>query len=280
MTEHVIGPGDRLVGRYRLLDLLGAGEMGVVWRAADELLGRTVAVKRIGPAGRGPAEVERARRRILREGRIAAMVDHPRLLGVLDLVTDAGEPWLVLEHVDARSWASLWQQHGPAAPGAAARIGAQVAEALAALHRAGVVHGDVTPENVLVTRDGEVRLAEFGVAHLIGDDHELDMTGFRDYRAPEVVAGAPPGPASDVFALGAAVYEAVEGVPVGGSGEDGPARLSRPPRRAGPLTGVLVALLQLDPARRPDATAARSMLGSVAADSGSAVLPRGNERPG
>lgn len=258
--------GDRLVDRYRLVDLLGAGDMGVVWLAADELLGRTVAVKRIGPDAHEPAGAERARRQILREGRIAAMLDHPRLLRILDVVTDAGEPWLVLEHVEARSWASLLQQHGPIPPAGAARIAAQVADALVALHGAGVVHGDVTAENILIGADGDVRLADFGVSRLLSDAPETGssaMTGFRAWGAPEVVAGAAPGTAADVFALGAAVYEAVIGVPVVGSGEDDSGRWFPVPLRAGALTTVLAELLRVEPARRPDAETARSMFADL-----------------
>ncbi|MGH3615531.1 MAG: serine/threonine-protein kinase [Pseudonocardia sp.] len=261
--------GDRLVDRYRLVDMLGAGDMGVVWLAADELLGRTVAVKRVGPDAHEPAGTERARRQILREGRIAAMLDHPRLLRILDVVTDAGEPWLVLEHVEAaRSWASLLQQYGPIPPAEAARIAAQVADALVALHGAGVVHGDVTAENILVDADGNVRLADFGVSRLLSDSPETGssaMTGFRAVRAPEVAIGVAPGTAADIFALGAVVYEAVIGVPVVGSGEDDSGRRFPvpPPLRAGALARVLAELARVEPARRPDAETARSMFADL-----------------
>ena len=186
--------------------MFGAGDMGVVWRARDEMLGRTVAVKRIG----GPGAVERARGQVEREARMAGIVDHPRLLRVLDVVGEAGVPSLVLQHVDADTWASLWLREGRAGPRAAAHVAAQVAEALAALHGAGVVHGDVTPDNVLVTRDGDVKLVDFGLSRLVGEDAmAAQMTGLRDNRAPEVRAGGTPGTAADMYALGAAVHEAV-----------------------------------------------------------------------
>jgi eukaryotic-like serine/threonine-protein kinase len=143
-AEGQLAGGDRLAGRYRLRELIGAGDIGLVWRATDELLQRTVAVKRIGTAGGDAAAVARARH-LLNEARIATRIDHPRLLRVLDVVVHEGMPWLVLQHVEARSWASLCQEHTPLAPRAAAHVAAQVADALGALHAAGVVHGDVTP---------------------------------------------------------------------------------------------------------------------------------------
>ncbi|OLT11334.1 hypothetical protein BJF78_26980 [Pseudonocardia sp. CNS-139] len=257
--EEKLTGGDRLAGRYRLRELIGAGDIGLVWRATDEVLHRTVAVKRIGQADGGRAVEEKARR-LLNEARIAARLDHPRLLRLLDVVVEDGLPWLVLQHVEARSWASLCQEHAPLPPRAAAHVAAQAAEALAALHAAGVVHGDVTPENVLVDRDGEVKLVDFGMARLVGEGapETAAMTGARDYRAPEVVAGAPPSPAADVYALGAAVHEAVGGPPVVAGLPPSPA--------AGPLTSVLVGCLRPDPADRLDASTARTLFAAVAAD--------------
>jgi serine/threonine protein kinase len=200
---------------------------------------------------------------LLNEARIASRLDHPRLLRVLDVVVENDLPWLVMQHVEARSWASLCQEHAPLPPRAAAHVAAQVAEALEALHREGVVHGDVTPENVLVDRDGEVKLVDFGMARLIGETGPADagaaaMTGARDYRAPEVVAGESPSPAADVYALGAAVHEAVGGSPVVAGTPPSPA--------AGPLATVLAGCLQPDPADRLDAATARVLFTGVAAD--------------
>ena len=227
------------------------------------MLGRIVALKRIRTAetcagheaGHDPGEQAR---RILREARVAARLDHPRLLRVHDIVQADGVPWLVLQHVEARTWASLCQEHAPLEPRAAAHVAAQVADALVALHGEGIVHGDVTPENVLVDRDGDVKLVDFGMSRLIGEEVGAGvMTGVRDYRAPEVVAGEPPGPAADVYALGATVHEAVGGSPV-------VAGTPPPPASAGALTGVLERLLQRDPGDRPDAASTREMLVRVA----------------
>jgi serine/threonine protein kinase len=260
-AEGQLAGGDRLAGRYRLRELVGAGDVGLVWRATDELLHRTVAVKRIGPGGGDAAALARARQ-LLNEARIGARLGHPRLLRVLDVVVDDGLPWLVLQHVEGRSWASLCQEHAPLAPRAAAHVAAQVAEAFGALHAAGVVHGDVTPENVLVDRDGEVKLADFGMSRIVGEDAVTGlgdagmMTGARDYRAPEVVAGAAPGPAADVYALGTAVHEAVGGTPVTPGVPPVPA--------AGPLAAVLGGCLRPDPRERLAAAAARALFEQVA----------------
>jgi eukaryotic-like serine/threonine-protein kinase len=249
-------PGDLLAGRYRLRELIGAGDVGLVWRATDEVLGRTVAVKRIGSSAQ---DQEEQARRILREARFAARLDHPRLLRVHDVVRADGVPWLVLQHVEARSWASLSQERAPWEPRAAAHVAAQVADALVALHAAGVVHGDVTPENVLIDRDGEVKLVDFGMSRLIDEDTGAGATtGMRDYRAPEVVRGGRPGPAADVYALGAALHEAVGGSPV-------VAGFPPPPASAGALGDVLGLLLRGDPRERPDAVTVRAMLAAIAA---------------
>lgn len=238
-----------LAGRYRLRAPIGAGDLGMVWSATDEILGRTVAVKYlIG---------EQARIRLLREARMAAHVTHPRLLRVFDVLDNGPDQgaWMVLQYVHARPWAAMWLERGRIPPRAAAHVAAQVADALSAMHRAGLVHRDVTPDNILVDADGEVKLVDFGSSLLLdeGTDEGSLMTGGRDYRAPEVRAGAAPGTAADVYALGAAVGEAVYG----------PSMVVDQLPDA-PLTHVLVRMLATDPGWRPSAATAVDLLAAVA----------------
>ncbi len=230
--------------RYLLHELIGAGDLGMVWRATDEVVGRTVAIKRL--SGTEPPE------RLMREARLASHVEHPRLLRVLDLVDEDG-PWLVVQYVDALPWSALWMRNR-VGPRAAAQVAAQVADALGALHAVGLVHGDVTPDNVLVDKDGEVKLVDFGASHILGEDGGdpgSRMTGTRDYRSPEVCAGAAAGPASDVYALGAMLRDAVRS---GGAA----------------LTPLLATMLATDPAERPGAVTARDALAAIAAGRGRA----------
>ncbi|MEJ3651897.1 protein kinase [Actinomycetes bacterium KLBMP 9759] len=241
-TNGVPASGQIVARRYLLHELIGAGDLGMVWRATDEVLGRTVAIKRL--SGTEPPE------RLMREARLASHVEHPRLLRVLDLVDEDG-PWLVVQYVDALPWSALWLRRRIGAR-AAAQVAAQVADALAALHAVGLVHGDVTPDNVLVDKDGEVKLVDFGASHILGEGGEdggdpgSRMTGTRDYRSPEVRAGAAAGPASDVYALGAMLRDAAR------SGGDA-------------LAPLLAAMLAATPADRPSAVTARDVLAAIAA---------------
>ncbi|MDR6593943.1 serine/threonine-protein kinase [Saccharothrix longispora] len=260
--------GRLVAGRYRLRTRLGSGAMGVVWQAFDERLGRVVALKQlIVPEGTGSAE---AVARAAREGRIAARVQHPNAVTVHDVVEDGGRPVLVMEYVPARTLAEV----GVLPPDAAARIGAQVASALAAAHAAGVVHRDVKPGNVLITSDGTAKISDFGIARAVGDVAVTRtglLAGTPAYLSPEVARGAEPGPASDVFALGATLYAAVEGRPPFGEGGNTIALLHTvaagrfdPPRNAGPLTGALMEALRTDPTTRPDMARFADLLRSPA----------------
>lgn len=265
---------DELVaGRYRLHEKIGSGGMGVVWRATDELLGRQVALKRIRLDPRTDEATELSRRRTLREARLAAQLNHPHVVSIFDVLSVDGDPWLVLEHVPSESLSAAIRAHGAPGPRTAAGIGIAVADALAAAHGAGIVHRDVKPANVLLGRDGTVKLTDFGIAHAVGDMSLTGtgiVTGTPAYLAPEVARGAESGPASDVYSLGATLYATVEGVPPY-RGEDNVFRLLQlvaagqvpPPQRAGPLEPVLRRLMCPDPAGRPDAVEARDMLRHV-----------------
>lgn len=267
---------DRLIaGRYRIEERIGAGAMGVVWRARDERLDRVVAVKQLLLApGRSAQEAEQSRARAMREGRIAARLQHPHAIGVFDVALDGGDPWLVMEYLPSASLAAVLAERGPLPPREIARIGRQVADALAAAHGAGIVHRDVKPGNVLLAADGTVKITDFGISRASGDvtvTRTGVLAGTPAYFAPEVARGESPGPASDVFSLGSTLYAAAEGQPPFGSDENTLALLRavadgevRQPQRAGPLTPLLLRLLQDQPASRPAMTAARESLDTIA----------------
>ncbi|MFJ4966226.1 serine/threonine-protein kinase [Streptomyces sp. NPDC088729] len=263
-----------LAGRYRLGDVLGRGGMGKVWRAHDEVLHRTVAVKEL-TAGLYVAEADRLvlHARTQKEARAAARITHPGVVTVHDVIEYDQRPWIVMQYVDGPSLADAAKETGEIAPREAARIGLHVLGALRAAHGAGVLHRDVKPGNVLLARDGRVLLTDFGIAAIEGDStitRTGELVGSIDYLAPERVRGGDPGPASDLWSLGATLYTAVEG--------RSPFRRTSPistmqavvqdqppvSENAGPLGPVITALLRKDPADRPSAAAAQQMLRDVA----------------
>lgn len=277
--ERSDGGGRLLAGRYRVVGQLGRGGMGVVWRAVDEVLGREVAVKelRTYSDADGP-ELADLRLRMQREARAAARVRHHGVVAVHDIGEVDGRPLIVMELVDGPSLDDVLRERGTLDPREAAGIGAKVMDALAAAHRAGVLHRDVKPGNILLDRSGRVVLTDFGIATMEdpGDGNATHLTrsgelvGSLDYLAPERAQGAEPGPASDVWALGATLYAAVEGTsPFRRTSTYSTlaAIVSEPlpePRRAGPLGPVLQRLLNKHPETRPEAEEARALLQTVA----------------
>ena len=264
-----------IAGRYRLEGQLGVGGMGTVWRAHDEVLGRPVAVKEVTfPPGVSEAERDVLRERTRREGRAAARLDHPSAVTVYDVAEQDGAPYLVMELVEARTLSETVTQDGPLTPQRTAEVGLAVLGALEAAHARGIVHRDVKPANVLLRPDGRVVLTDFGIATFVGDS-SLTSTGLvlgsPSYIAPERAQGAPPGPPSDLWSLGATLFTAVEGRPPFDKGEPLitlTAVISgehEPFRYAGALETVLDGLLERDPARRYDAARARSGLRAVLA---------------
>ncbi|EST19099.1 serine/threonine-protein kinase [Streptomyces roseochromogenus] len=261
--------GYRVGGRYRLQEPIGQGGMGVVWQARDELLDRRVAVKCARP------DDAKAAQRLKKEARYAARLHHPNVVAVFDYVAEGDACWIVMEYVPSRSLAQLMAERGPLSPQEAGSIGGQIAAALAKSHGEGVVHGDVTPENILVTDDGVARLTDFGIARALWS--EVTQTGTHTttgtvrgkprYLAPEVAKGKAPDAKADVFSLGASLFAAVEGRSPYGEFEHVMGYLARAleghvdaPQQAGPLTAPLTALLQVEPGNRPDAGEARSLL--------------------
>uniref|UniRef100_UPI001C68AA2D serine/threonine-protein kinase n=1 Tax=Streptomyces shenzhenensis TaxID=943815 RepID=UPI001C68AA2D len=271
--------GRLLAGRYRVVARLGRGGMGVVWRAVDEVLGREVAVKelRAYTDSAGP-ELAGLRLRMQREARAAARVRHRGVIVVHDIAEIDGRPLIVMELVDGPSLDDLLRERGTLPAHEAARVGAEVMDALAAAHRVGVLHRDVKPGNILLDRSGRVVLTDFGIATMAdpGDGSATHLTGSGelvgslDYLAPERAKGAAPGPASDTWALGAALYAAVEGAsPFRRTSTFSTltAIVDEPlpePRRAGPLAPVLRRLMDKRPEARPDAEEAGALLRAVA----------------
>jgi len=264
------GPGRVVAGRYALRSLLGRGGMGSVWLASDEVLGRDVAVKEITfPISLTEQERRSLRERTLREARAAARFEHPQVTTVHDVVEQDGKPWIVMEHVPSRTLSDLVRDQGPLAVTEVARIGLDVLAALSAAHRAGIVHRDVKPANVLVGEQGHAWLTDFGIATSPGDEHLTGhgvLLGSPSYIAPERARGEEPGPAADLWGLGATLFTAVEGEPPFERGEPMATLLAiateQAPtaRRAGPLEPLLRALLEQDPAVRMTAEQARSRL--------------------
>lgn len=268
--------GALVAGRYRLQRRVGSGAMGVVWQGRDERLQRQVAVKQLLlQPGLDPARAEEARRRAMREGRVAARLHHPHAIGVYDVVIDEGLPVLVMEYLPSRSLAEILAERGSLEPATVARIGAQSASALAAAHAAGVVHRDIKPANILIAEDGTAKITDFGISHASGDVAVTQtglVAGTPAYLAPEVAQGHRPAVNSDIFSLGATLYAAVEGTPpFGTSGENQLALLHKvaagdvsPPQQAGPLTPVLNSMLRSDPESRLTAVQAGDALRAVA----------------
>lgn len=262
-------------GRYQLVERIGSGAMGVVWRARDALLDRVVAVKQLRLPDLDREQAQVARARAMREARNAARLHHPNAIAVFDVVVEDDQHWLVMEHLAARSLAQVVADGGPLAPDEAARIGGHVAAALAAAHEAGIAHRDVKPSNVLIGHDGTVKLTDFGISRAFDDGTLTEsgmIAGTPAYLAPEVARGEEPSAASDVFSLGATLYAATEGQPPFGSSENSFGLLFRaasgqiqPPVRSGALTGALTELLAVDPAERPTAERAVRLLADLPA---------------
>jgi hypothetical protein len=265
-----------IADRYRLTEHIGTGAMGVVWQALDERLHRTVALKQLLlQPGLPKAEANEARERAMREGRIAARLQHPNAVTVYDVVEDEGQPVLIMEYVPSRSLSAVLEEAGSLPPQEVARIGRQVAVALVAAHAAGIVHRDIKPGNVLLADDGMVKITDFGISRATGDVTVTAtgmLAGTPAYLAPEVAKGESPGPPSDVWSLGSTLYAAVEGQPPFGYIENTLALLhavaagrTNPPRQAGPLTGPLAQMLAPNPSERPTMDEMARTLGAIAA---------------
>ena len=194
----VTGAGRVVAGRYELLDRIGQGAMGTVWRAQDLVLTRDVAVKEVRlPNLVSDHDRQVLRERTLREARVSAKLSHPGVVTVHDVIEDGGTPWIVMELVDARSLDRVLAEDGPLPPQRAAATGVMLLGALASAHAAGIVHRDVKPGNVLLTREGRAVLTDFGIATLDGEPGLTQMgmvMGTPGFCAPERIRGEPGQP--------------------------------------------------------------------------------------
>ncbi|WP_194288945.1 MULTISPECIES: serine/threonine-protein kinase [unclassified Nocardioides] len=281
-----------IAGRYSLVREIGRGGMGAVWLGRDEVLGREVALKRIGPAP-GHDDPEVALERAGREARLAARLNHPHVVAVFDLLGEGEDRWLVMEYVAGSTLSELVRSTGPLSPDQAASLLSQAAEGLAAAHEAGIVHRDVKPSNILVTPDGQVKLTDFGIARG-GTDLTLTRTGLVTgspaYLAPEVASGQPATAACDVWSLGATLFHALAGHPPYDVGDNLLGALYRivheePPRLAdaGWLDPLLRGTMAIDPAERWTMSQVRDFLAAgpgapipaPSAHTASGPVPRG-----
>jgi hypothetical protein len=256
--------------RYRLISPLGQGGMGRVWKARDEVLHRDVAIKElVPPPSLTPEERREMRERSLREARAIARLNNINVVRIFDVLRTDGDPWIVMEYVPSKSLQDTIAEDGPVSPAKAVEIGLGVLGALKAAHKAGIMHRDVKPGNVLLGNDGRVVLTDFGLATIPGDPNVTRtgmVLGSPAYIAPERARDGTAGPEADLWSLGATLYAAVEGK----SPYARPSAIATlaalatepmpPPKNAGPLKPVLQGLLRKDPAERITAEVAERML--------------------
>ncbi|MFE5191331.1 protein kinase [Streptomyces sp. NPDC056628] len=255
-----------IAGRYRLIESIGRGGMGEVWRAYDGTLDRQVAVKLLLPQDSDPTAASRFRL----EARTASRIDHPNVVGVRDFGEHDNQLYLVMELVEGDSLARVLTRSGAQPADRVARMAAEAAAGLAAAHRQGVVHRDIKPGNLLLDADGALKIGDFGIARFLDDPGAAltatgQIVGTSLYLAPERALGKPAGPASDVYALGCVLYQMLTGRPPFNA-DTAVAILHQhldatpvPPRELG-VTGLppafenyLLGLLAKDPEHRPGA---------------------------
>ncbi|WP_327039906.1 serine/threonine protein kinase [Micromonospora ureilytica] len=277
-----------IADRYRLVRPLGQGGMGRVWQARDEMLQRDVAIKElVAPPGLRDDERREMRERSMREARAVARLGHPNVVRVFDVLHAGGDPWIVMELVPSRSLQQVLEAEGSMPADRAARIGLGILGALRAAHRAGVLHRDVKPANVLLGDDGRVVLTDFGLATLPGDPRMTQtgmVLGSPAFLAPERATDGDVGPAADLWSLGATLYAAVEGrTPYHRSSPIATlaALATEPPppaQRAGRLTPLLEGLLRREPDQRISAEEADRLL-RQAAEPGPPAAPAAPASP-
>jgi eukaryotic-like serine/threonine-protein kinase len=269
-----------IAGRYQMLRAIGQGGMGTVWLCLDQVLGRRVAVKQIGAL---PGESANETKRAMREARSAAALNHPNVVSIFDVVNHDGRPWLVMEYVEGQTLADEISHAGQLSPQRVADIGSQLAGALARAHERGIVHRDIKPGNVLIDKAGRAKISDFGIARGKGDDQLTQvgyLTGTPGYLSPELARGGDPRSASDVWALGATLYSAVEGRSPYEPRSNPIALLRsiaterpRPMTHAGVVGPAIHEMMLEDPTSRWDMATSARALGRIARVDATAVMP-------
>ena len=262
-----------IAGRYALLQEIGRGGMGVVWRAEDRTIGRRVAIKELHlPAGVPTDERRVLEERVLREARAAGRLNDPGVVTVFDVLQESGATYIVMELIQAPTLAALVARQGPLPQEAVARLGTQLLAALDTAHAAGIVHRDVKPSNIMVLPNGRVKLTDFGIAQST-DDPRLTtsgtLVGSPTYLAPEVIRGEQADACSDLWALAASLFFAVEGHAAferQTTAATMHAILNEVPyltRGQGPLAAVITGLLNVTPQARLSTQQVRGLLARV-----------------
>ncbi|WP_436756893.1 protein kinase domain-containing protein [Streptosporangium sp. V21-05] len=279
----------KVAGRYRLLEHIGEGGMGIVWRAHDELLDRVVAVKEVRYRGVDEAARTDLNRRTIREARTAGRLDHPSVVIVHDVVEEDGRPWIVMQLVRSRSLGEIVRTGGPLPPERVASVGLHVLGALRAAHAAGVLHRDVKPENVLLADDGRVVLTDFGIASMTqetGITRTGAMVGTPAFLPPERLHGLPATAESDLWSLGATLYAALEGRPPFERATAAATMMAvlhgepSPMAHSGPLSAVILGLMARDPAARMGPDQAEALLGRASSPASPGPAAGRAPRPG
>ncbi len=271
----MIREGDLVGERYRVESRVGAGAMGVVWKARDQRLGRDVAIKQLVlRPGLEQAEADRINRRARREAQITAQLQHTHAIAVYDVIEQDSQVCLIMEYLPSVSLAFVLRTRGVLASGEVAEIGRQIAAALSVAHKEGVVHRDIKPANVLLDEDGTAKVTDFGIARGLHDNLSTasigTVAGTLAYLAPEVAQGGRGGLPADVFSLGATLYAAIEGQPPFGLDDNAIALLHRvafdeirPPTCSDPLRTVLMHMLDRRPDERPTMRGAHDELAAI-----------------
>ena len=214
VSESTRPPQPRKLGRYEIVAEIGKGAMGTVYKAVDPLLERTVALKTVSVPAGDPKMLE-YEARFYQEAKAAGSLNHPNIVTVYDVGKSGNVPFLAMEYLEGSELNEIMRHCNPLPPAHAVEIAVQVADALAYAHDRGVVHRDVKPANIMVVRDGLVKITDFGIARMRSSDRaaETYLAGSPRYMSPEQVLRKRAEEPSDIFSLGVVLYEMLTGAP-------------------------------------------------------------------